>query len=130
MQEYAARTMQNGVPRLAREFQPALVEAAAMPIRAEKWIVDDKIQYRVAGILWGGPRAVEKLQIRCNPEEDYNAVEELQPGGNNTWRFWTHAWKPSKPDTYHIRLRVADAGITTRRLDAGYYMRSVEITEV
>jgi DMSO/TMAO reductase YedYZ molybdopterin-dependent catalytic subunit len=130
MQEYAARTMQDGVPRLAKEFRPALVETAAMPIRVEKWVVDDQIQYRIAGIVWGGSRPVEKLQIRCNPEEDYVAVQELQPGDNNTWRFWTHAWKPFKPDAYHIRLRVADAAVATRRLDAGYYMRSVEITDV
>src|SRR6267143_2676196 len=37
MQEYAARTMQTGVPRFAREYKPATVDPAAMPIRVEKW---------------------------------------------------------------------------------------------
>jgi hypothetical protein len=29
-----------------------------------------------------------------------------------------------------IRLRVKDPAVTTKRLDSGYYVRSVEITEV
>jgi len=29
-----------------------------------------------------------------------------------------------------IRLRVADPPVTTQRLDAGYYLRMVEITEI
>jgi DMSO/TMAO reductase YedYZ molybdopterin-dependent catalytic subunit len=130
MAEYAARTMQKGAPKLAKDYQPALVEAAAMPIRVEKWVVGEKIQYLVVGVVWGGTRAVTRLQIRFNPEEDYVAVEYLQPGGINTWRFWTHEWVPARPDSYHIRLRVADSGVATKRLDAGYYMRSVEIQEV
>ena len=129
MQEYAARTMQKGLPRRAREFQPAVVETAAMPIRVEKWAVSGKTKYRVLGIVWGGPRPVEALQIRFNPDEDYVAVDEVQHGSTSTWRMWTHTWAPRKPDTYLIRLRAADAGAVTRRLDAGYYMRSVEIQE-
>jgi len=130
MLEYATRTMQKGAPVLANEYQPAVVEPVAMPIRVEKWADSDKIQYRVVGILWGGSRPVKQLQIRFNPEEDYVSVDELQSGDNNTWRFWTHTWVPAKPDSYHIRLRVADTGMATRRLDTGYYMRSVEIQEV
>jgi len=33
MQEYAARTHQKGSPRFAREFQPAVIDQAAVPIR-------------------------------------------------------------------------------------------------
>jgi hypothetical protein len=29
-----------------------------------------------------------------------------------------------------IRLRVKDPGVVARRMDAGYYLRAVEITEV
>ena len=130
MTEYAARTMQNGTPKLAKDYQPAVVEAAAMAVRVEKWALGEKIRYRVVGIVWGGQRPVKLLQIRFNPEEEYVAVSDLQPGGDNTWRFWTHEWSPAKPDTYHIRLRIADAGLATRRLDAGYYVRSVEIHEI
>jgi DMSO/TMAO reductase YedYZ molybdopterin-dependent catalytic subunit len=130
MQEYASRTMQNGVPQLAREYKPATIEQAAMPIRIEKWADDEKISYRVVGILWGGTAPVTKLQIRFNPEEDYVDVDNFQQTTNDPWSFWTHAWTPKQPGTYFIRLRVADPGVVARRLDAGYYMRSVEISEL
>lgn len=130
MEEYAFRTMQSGVPRLARDYKPAIVETAAMPIRVEKWAVDGKIRYRVIGILWGGSRRMTELQIRFNPDEDYTSVDEVLPEGIKTWRFWTHAWTPKKADTYLIRLRVNNPGVLTRRLDSGYYMRSVEVREI
>lgn len=130
MQEYAARTMQTGVPQLAREYQPAMVAAAAMPIRIEQWLVEGKIRYRVVGIMWGGTRPVKSLQIRFNPEEDYVAVDSLEKRANDSWSFWTHVWTPKRPGSYMIRLRVNDPGVVARRLDVGYYMRTVEITEV
>jgi DMSO/TMAO reductase YedYZ molybdopterin-dependent catalytic subunit len=130
MQEYAARTMQNGVPQVAREYKPAMIEQAAMPIRIEKWAIDEKIRYRVVGIAWGGSAPVKKLQIRFNPEEEYVDVSDFQQTANDPWSFWTHAWAPKQPGTYMIRLRVADPGVPARRLEAGYYMRTVEIAEI
>jgi len=130
MEEYAARTMQTGVPRLAREYKPATVEQAAMPIRIEKWVVGEKIKYRIVGILWGGSRPLKTLEIRFNPEEDYVAVDGFQQTANDPWSFWTHAWSPKQTGTYLIRLRVNEPGVAARRLDLGYYMRSVEITEI
>jgi hypothetical protein len=130
MQEYAARTMQIGVPQAAREYKPATIEQAAMPIRIEKWAVDGKIRYRVVGIAWGGSVAVKRLEIRFNPEEEYAAVDDFQGAANDPWSFWTHSWAPKQPGTYMIRLRVADPRVMARRLEAGYYMRSVEISEV
>lgn len=130
MQEYAARTMQNGVPQLARDYKPAAIEQAAMPIRIEKWVVAEKIRYRIVGIAWGGSVPVKKLQIRFNPEEEYVEVDDFQQTANDLWSFWTHAWTPKQPGTYMIRLRVADSSVTARRLDAGYYMRTVEIPEI
>jgi DMSO/TMAO reductase YedYZ molybdopterin-dependent catalytic subunit len=130
MQEYAARTMQNGVPQAARAYRPATMDQAAMPIRIEKWVVDDKIRYRVVGIAWGGSAPVKKLQIRFNPEEEYVGVDDFQQATGDPWSFWTHSWTPEQPGTYMIRLRVADPGVTARRLEAGYYMRTVEISEI
>ncbi len=130
MQEYAARTMQSGVPHSAREYKPATIDHAAMPIRIEKWALDEKIRYRVVGIVWGGSVPVKKLQIRFNPEEEYVDVDDFQQTANDPWSFWTHAWTPKQPGTYMIRLHVADPGVTARRLEAGYYMRTVEITEI
>jgi DMSO/TMAO reductase YedYZ molybdopterin-dependent catalytic subunit len=130
MQEYAARTMQNGVPPVAREYKPATIEQAAMPIRIEKWAADEKIRYRVVGILWGGSVPVKKPQIRFNPEEEYVDVSDFQQTANDPWSFWTHAWAPKQPGTYMIRLRVTDHSVPARRLEAGYYMRTVEISEI
>jgi hypothetical protein len=130
MQEYAARTMQKGVPRLAREFQPAVVEQAAMPIRIEKWYVDSKILYRVVGIVWGGSVPIRRLQIRFNPDEDFVDVPEFVQERNDPWSFWSYVWKPKQPGTYLIRLAIAEPKVPTQRLDAGYYMRSVETAEV
>jgi DMSO/TMAO reductase YedYZ molybdopterin-dependent catalytic subunit len=130
MQEYAARTMQRGVPQLAKDYQPAMIEQAAMPIRVEKWSVADKIRYRVVGIAWGGTEPVKVLEIRFNPEEDYVPVDNFHHTRNDPWTFWTHDWSPKTPGTYAIRLSVKEPVVEARRLDSGYYVRSVEITDV
>jgi DMSO/TMAO reductase YedYZ molybdopterin-dependent catalytic subunit len=130
MREYAGRTHQKGVPALARDFQPATIDQAAMPIRIEKWLVEEKIKYRVVGIAWGGTTPVKTLMIRFNPEEDYVPVDNFTQTKNDPWTFWTHAWSLKEPGTYSIRLAVKDPGVRTRRLDSGYYVRSVEISEI
>jgi DMSO/TMAO reductase YedYZ molybdopterin-dependent catalytic subunit len=130
MEEFARRTHQQGVPELARDYRPATVDQSAMPIRVEKWLVDGKIKYRVAGILWGGSRLVKVLEIRFNPEEDYVWVDNFSQTTNDPWSFWSHAWTPKAVGTYMIHLRVADPVVETKRLDSGYYVRSVEVTEV
>jgi DMSO/TMAO reductase YedYZ molybdopterin-dependent catalytic subunit len=130
MQEFAARTHQQGVPELARDYRPATIDQAAMPIRVEKWFVDGRIKYRVVGILWGGSRLVKVLEIRFNPEQDYVRVDHFSQTANDPWSFWSHAWTPKAVGTYLIRLRVADPVVETKRLDSGYYVRSVEVTEV
>lgn len=130
MQEYAGRTQQKGVPELARDYQPAVIEQAAMPIRVEKWSVGGKIKYRVAGIAWGGSQPVKILQIRFNPEEDYVPVDNFNQVKNDPWTLWTHAWSPKTPGTYMIHLSVKEPVVQARRLDSGYYVRTVEITEV
>lgn len=130
MQEYAARTHQKGTPALARDFQPATIDQAAMPIRIEKWLVDERIKYRVVGIAWGGNTPVKTLMIRFNPEEDYVPVDNFAQTKNDPWTLWTHAWSPKETGTYSIRLTVKGSAVRTRRLDSGYYVRSVEISEV
>jgi DMSO/TMAO reductase YedYZ molybdopterin-dependent catalytic subunit len=130
MQEYAGRTLQKGMPRLAREFLPAVIDQAAMPIRVEKWLVEEKIRYRVTGIAWGGTRPVKQLEIRFNPDEDYVPVQNFSQTKNDPWTLWPHDWSPKAPGTYAIRLAVKDPPVQARKLDSGYYVRSVEITEV
>lgn len=130
MREYAGRTAQRGVPELAKDFQPAIIEQAAMPVRIEKWSVAGKIQYRIVGIAWGGTQPVKVLQIRFNPEEDYVPADNFHQTKNDPWTLWTHDWSPKTPGTYAIRLSVKDPAVQAHRLDSGYYVRSIEITEV
>lgn len=130
MREYAGRTAQKGLPELARDFHPAVIEQAAMPVRIEKWSVAGKIRYRVAGIAWGGKQPVKVLQIRFNPEEGYVPVDNFHQVKNDPWTLWTHDWSPKMPGNYAIRLSVKEPVVQARRLDSGYYVRSVEITEV
>jgi DMSO/TMAO reductase YedYZ molybdopterin-dependent catalytic subunit len=130
MQEYAARTMQKGVPQLAKDYEPATVDHAAMPIRVEKWVVSGKVLYRVVGVLWGGTRAVTALEIRFNPEQDYVPVDHFQQNPKDSWSIWTHAWTPNQTGKYLIRLRVKEPRVVARRLDSGYYLRTVEIEDI
>jgi DMSO/TMAO reductase YedYZ molybdopterin-dependent catalytic subunit len=130
MHEFAARTHQQGVPKLVKNYNPATIDQAAMPIRVEKWLVNRKLKYRVVGILWGGSRPVKVLEIRFNPEGDYVRVDKFSQTTNDPWSFWSHAWEPQTPGAYLIRLRVTDPIVETKRLDSGHYVRSVEVTEV
>jgi hypothetical protein len=70
------------------------------------------------------------LTIRFNPEEDYVPVDRFEQSKNDPWTLWTHAWSPKEPGRYSIRLAIQDPGIRTRRLGTGYYVRTVEISEV
>jgi DMSO/TMAO reductase YedYZ molybdopterin-dependent catalytic subunit len=130
MQEFASRTHQAGVPALAREFAPAVIDAAAMPVRIEKWLVAGKVQYRVVGILWGAKDRVHRLEIQFKPGGKFVPVSELSKTNEDAWSFWTHTWAPAQPGRYTIRLRVADPHVRTRRLDSGHYDRSLAISEI
>ncbi|MFQ5937774.1 MAG: molybdopterin-dependent oxidoreductase [Acidiferrobacterales bacterium] len=130
MKEFASRTHQDGVPKLAKDFKPATMDLAAMPIRVEGWRVDGKILYRVVGILWGGDKPTTALTIRFNPDMDYVPVEDCDHKTNKTWTIWSHTWRPTQPGRYKIQLKVDDPTIRTRRLDTGYYVRTVEIKAI
>jgi DMSO/TMAO reductase YedYZ molybdopterin-dependent catalytic subunit len=130
MKEFATRTNQGRIPLLAREYLPALIDTTAMPVRIEKWQVDGGLKYRVVGILWGGNQLIKELQIQFNPEENYIPVSDFCLVNQQPWCLWTHMWQPKKTGVYKIRLKVKDPYVLTRRLDSGFYVRSVEITEI
>jgi hypothetical protein len=130
MQEYASRTMQIGIPPLARDYQPAMVNIAAMPSRIEKWLVGRKIKYRVHGIQWGGSVQGQELEMRFNPGDAFVRVESIQPFAGGGFSIWKHEWAPPRTGKFTIRLRMHSAQKDTKRLDSGYYDRSVEITEI
>jgi hypothetical protein len=117
------------MPALARDYQPAVLDPAAMPVRVEQWMAGGKREFRVIGIVWGSP-LVRDLLIRFGPDEAYVPVSRVEPAGRNPWGLWTHLWRPHPAGTYRIRLRLADASIRARRLDTGFYVRQVYIERV
>ena len=127
MQEYAARTQQVGLPVLAADYLPAVIDPAAMPVRVEQWRVDGKSRYKVVGVVWGGPHPARDLEIRFRADDPYAPVAFVEPAGPNPWSLWMHPWMPREPGVYRIRLRLADSSVRTRRLDTGFYVRQVRI---
>ena len=137
MQEFAARTHQDigqlraHTPPLARDFVPAVIDTAAMPVRVEKWLVDGRISYRITGIIWGGSKPTNALSIRFKASEPWVRVDDCaMPASTLTWSLWSHTWRPAATGRYQIVLRVDDSAIRTRRLDLFFYVREIVIDEV
>jgi DMSO/TMAO reductase YedYZ molybdopterin-dependent catalytic subunit len=137
MQEFAARTHQDigqlraHTPPLARDFVPAVIDTAAMPVRVEKWLVDGRISYRITGIIWGGSKPTNALSIRFKASEPWVRVDDCaMPASTLTWSLWSHTWRPAAPDRYQIVLRVDDSAIRTRRLDLFFYVREIVVDEI
>jgi len=131
MQEFAGRTHQTGVPTLAREYDPASIDTAAIPVRVEQWIVSGRVEYRIVGIVWGGTTPTNALSIRFRAGGPWTRVDHCPlPASTLTWSTWTHTWRPAAPGRYQIVLRVDDPAIRTRRLDLFYYVRAVDIAEI
>jgi len=131
MLEFAARTHQTPSARAAREFVPATIDTAAMPVRVDKWRVDGRLEYRITGIIWGGSRPTNALSIRFKSGGPWARVEHCPlPTSTLTWSLWTHTWRPDAPGRYEIVLRVDDQSIRARRLDLFFYVREITIEEV
>lgn len=128
MREFAGRTHQEGTPELARDYRPAKIELAAMPVRVEKWrLPEGGVSHRVLGIVWGGEQPVEELEIRFGADRPYEPVARVDRRNLVTWGFWEHPWSPPGPGRYPIRLSPAESGIPAQRLAMGYYDRTVEV---
>jgi len=139
MKEYASRTHQKGVPEVAKEYQPAEIDPVGTPIRVEKWMVGGKIRYRVVGLIWGEHTPLRNWEVQfipsdkafpMNPNEGWVPLEKIYETTADTWKLWTQTWNPQHPGDYVIRLQVNDPNVRTRRLDMGFYGRTVQITEV
>jgi DMSO/TMAO reductase YedYZ molybdopterin-dependent catalytic subunit len=130
MREYAGRTHQDGAnpPRRARNFQPATIDPAAVPVRVEKLgAPGGRISYRIVGISWGGRAPARALFIRLNPDLAFAPVQDVGSGAERTWTLWSHSFPPPAPGRYRIELAVRETAARTRRLDAGFYARDMEI---
>jgi hypothetical protein len=135
MREFAGRTHQNGVPALARDFEPPAIDLAAMPIRVEQWrVAGGASVYRVVGVRWGGSGSASRSQscgltIRFRHNDAFVPVGQCDPspGDGTSWSLWSHLWRPESPGRYQIVLGSSDPSVRTRRLDLRYYTRDVEI---
>ncbi len=126
MQEFASRTMQPGVPALARDYIPAVTDVAATPIRVETWEVAGERQIRVVGIVWGGSRLPDGLRLWAD-DVDVGLVEQLPRGSHRTWGLWTHELPEEVSGRTEFHLTVDDADLQTRRLDSRYYARTARV---
>ena len=128
MREFASRTQQSGTPALARDYLPAEIDLAAMPVRVEKWLVSGEIRYRVVGVQWGGAARTDQLEIRFGDGSwESICMTNVFPA---PWALWEHPWRPATTGDYAITLRTTDPSIRTRRLDTGYYLREVAIDQI
>jgi hypothetical protein len=145
MREYAGRTHQDVTgprdrtlvqegrrpegPRLAKDFQPATIDPAALPVRVEKLGArGGQGSYRIVGILWGGRTPPGALRIRFNPDLSFELVSEMGSASSSPWTLWSHSFRPQAPGRYRIELAVTGRDVRTRRLDMGFYAREIEIT--
>ena len=143
MQEFARRTHQPldspefqrslgaGIAPLARDFVPAVIDTAAMPVRVEQWLVGGRLTYRVTGIIWGGSTPTNALSIRFKAGQPWVPVADCPvPASTLTWSLWSHEWRPEAPGRYQIVCRITDPSIRTRRLDLFFYVREIQIDEI
>jgi DMSO/TMAO reductase YedYZ molybdopterin-dependent catalytic subunit len=131
MREFAARTHQEPGATLARDFAPAVIDTAAMPVRVEKWSVGGRVEYRIAGIIWGGSKPTNALSIRFKSGQPWVRVDDCPlPASTLTWSIWSHTWRPDGPGRYQIVLCVDDPTIRTRRLDIFFYVREIQIDDI
>ncbi len=128
MREFASRTHQSAVHDLAREFSPARMDVAAMPIRVERWRVGERTAHRIVGIVWGGEQPVDTLELRLGdgPWQRVDVCSAMPT--NATWMLWSTRWEAPGPGVYPVVLRVPDPNVRTRRLDSQYYLRELIVS--
>jgi DMSO/TMAO reductase YedYZ molybdopterin-dependent catalytic subunit len=126
MREYARRTQQKGTPRRAKDFRPAEMDTAAIPIRVEEWKEGKETVFKVIGLVWGGDKVVSGLDIHIG-DEPVVPVSSFAQKTHTTWSLWSHEWKPTREGRFDIWLTVRDKKVRTRRLDRRYYKRRIEI---
>ena len=143
MQEFARRTHQPldapafqrslaaRTPPPARDFIPAVIDTAAMPVRVEKWLAGGRLAYRLTGIIWGGSKPTNALAIRFKAGGPWVPVDDCaMPASTLTWSLWTHEWRPEAPGRYQIVCKITDPAVRTRRLDLFFYVREIVVDEV
>lgn len=133
MQEFASRTHQSGVPAMAIDYIPAVIDTAAMPVRVEKWERDGRVVYRVVGIVWGGDVIDPPVSIQWGAGGEWQSVTACPTREHaQTWGLWWTTWEPEENGLFELNCRVDDPDIRTRRLQDEFlrYQRTVIIDEI
>ena len=108
-------------PKMARDYVPASIDQAALPVRVEQWKLKGKLAYRVVGITWGGPHRSNKLKIRFrrpNGNPAYRPVALCKASTSvPSYGIWMHRWEPKQPGPYLIDVRLDVPNSHLRRLD-------------
>jgi DMSO/TMAO reductase YedYZ molybdopterin-dependent catalytic subunit len=145
MREYAGRTHQDPAgprdralmeagrrpegPRLARDFRPAVIDPAAAPVRVETLRrPGGALSHRIVGLAWGGFGARQVLRLRLRPASGGEGrLERVEAAPAAPWSFWAHEVPLLAPGRYRIEMAIEGDGVSTRRLDVGYYNREFEV---
>ncbi|HXY32681.1 MAG TPA: molybdopterin-dependent oxidoreductase [Planctomycetaceae bacterium] len=121
-------------PDLARDYRPATIDQAAVPVRVEQWRVGGKILYRVVGITWGGPNRSENLEVLLTKAGGMSQPAPINfckaATSNSQYGIWTQTFPAHKRGFCAIRVRVADSKVRSRRQKRGDYDRTVFIPDV
>jgi hypothetical protein len=127
MREFASRTHQSGTPELARDYLPAEIDLAAMPVRIES----GSCPARFATGSWAYSGAARRAPINSKFASAKTLAAHMHDERlPNALGALGAPWRPPATGVYAITLRAADPSIRTRRLDTGYYLREVEIDEI
>ena len=70
------RRGQVGSAAGARFHRRRSIDTAAMPVRVEKWAIDGRVAYRIAGIIWGGSKPTNALSIRFRSGQPWVPVDD------------------------------------------------------
>jgi DMSO/TMAO reductase YedYZ molybdopterin-dependent catalytic subunit len=131
MREFAGRTHQSARHDFAIDYTPPEIQAAAMPVRAEKRRVSNDLEYRIVGVVWGGTKPLQRLAIRFAAGESWTPFSICPiPTTHAIWSLWEYRWRPASPGVYSVSLTVPDPTVPQRRLSAGYYAREIQIHEL
>ncbi len=107
-------------PKWARDYRPASIDQAALPVRVEQWKLGGKLVYRVVGITWGGPDRTEKLKIRFRRgrhEAPFEPVLFCKGRSSiSSYGLWVHRWEPTKPGPYWIDVQLDAPGVRARKM--------------
>jgi DMSO/TMAO reductase YedYZ molybdopterin-dependent catalytic subunit len=132
-------------PEWARDYRPASIDQAALPVRVEQWKLGEKLVYRVIGITWGGRNRTDRLKIRFRRgrrEAPFEPIQFCKAWTSiSSYGIWVHRWEPTKPGPYWIEVQLDAPGVRARKMTmeepltdhgpmVGHFERAVMIQHV